>query len=261
AAATPFVGGLSAVGQSVTYSLTVTNTGPLTLHLQNLSDTVLGNIVVDGVVQPAVSPVTIIDASGLRSDGSLAPGATLTIFVTRTVQATDADPTVSTVTWVFNEQSDFLGPQVTASATNTVDLATFAGFLDYVKSTGGVSNPGVANALAAKAKNATAAYEAGHYQAAKGMLGAFINQVEAQRGKFITESAADKLLQYVMLLPISPRSSRQTFCNRAREFSDWRVIPNPIFARTGLAGRPCHDWWGAGRHRTPANGSPGSPPP
>src|SRR5262249_58009007 len=104
-AAAPFVG-LSAVGQSVTYPLTVTNTGAVTLYLQNVSDTLLGNIVVDGVVQAPVAPVTRIDASGLSSGGSLAPGATVTLFVTRTPQATDPNPTLNTVTFVFSDRSD-----------------------------------------------------------------------------------------------------------------------------------------------------------
>jgi hypothetical protein len=198
-AATPFVS-LSAVGQRVTYPLTVTNTGAVPLHLRNVSDTLLGNIVVNGVVQAPVGRVTSIDASGLSSDGSLAPNAAITIFVTRSVQATDPNPTLSTVTFVFSDRSDLGGTQVTASATDRVDLATFSGFLGFLTSTGGVSNQGIANALAAKATNAAAADDAGDYSAAKGILGAFINQVQAQRGKFITDAAADQLLEYATLL-------------------------------------------------------------
>jgi hypothetical protein len=198
-AATPFVS-LSAVGHSVTYPLTVTNIGAVTFYLQNVSDTLLGNIVVNGVVQAPVAPVTSIDASGLSSDGSLAPGAAVTIFVTRTVQATDPNPTLNTVTFVFNDRSDLGGTQVTASVTDRVDLATFSGFSDFLTSTGGVSNQGIANALAAKVTNAVADYDPGHYSAAKGILGAFINQVQAQRGKFITDAAADQLLEYASLL-------------------------------------------------------------
>jgi hypothetical protein len=198
-AATPFVS-LSAVGHSVTYPLTVTNTGAVTLYLQNVSDTLLGNIVVNGVVHTPVAPVTSIDASGLSSDGSLAPGGAVTIFVTRTVQATDPNPTLNTVTFVFNDRADLGGTQVTASVTDRVDLATFSGFSDFLTSTGGVSNQGIANALAQKATNAVADYDAGHYSAAKGILGAFINQVQAQRGKFITDAAADLLVEYASLL-------------------------------------------------------------
>jgi hypothetical protein len=147
-----------------------------------------------------VAPVTSIDASGLSSDGSLAPNATVTIFVTRTVQPTDPNPTLNTVTFVFNDRSDLTGAQVTTSVTDRVDLATFSGFLDFLTSTGGVSNPGIANALAAKATNAVADFNAGHFSAARGILGAFINQVQAQRGQFITDAAADQLIEYASLL-------------------------------------------------------------
>ena len=58
----------------------------------------------------------------------------------------------------------------------------------------------IANALAAKATHAVADFDAGHYSAAKGVLGAFINQVQAQRGKFITADAADLLVEYATLL-------------------------------------------------------------
>ena len=52
-AATPFVS-LSAVGHSVTYPLTVTNTGAVPLYVQTVGDTLLGNVVVNGVVQAPV---------------------------------------------------------------------------------------------------------------------------------------------------------------------------------------------------------------
>src|SRR5262249_1259535 len=120
--ATPFMG-FSKVGDPVTYSLTVTNTGASKLFLQNVTDTFLGTIVVNGVVQqpgaPGVNPfVTAITTSGLNPDGSLAPLASVTFFVTRTVQAGDPDPTTSTVTFNYNDRADFSGEVITASATN-----------------------------------------------------------------------------------------------------------------------------------------------
>jgi Domain of unknown function DUF11 len=119
--ATPF-NGVSKVGDSVTYALTVTNTGAGPVFVQNVSDTVLGNIVVNGVVQSPVGPVTNIDASALAANNPLAPGASVTIFVTRTVQASDSDPTISTVTWDYNDEADFSGPPISDSAVNTVNL-------------------------------------------------------------------------------------------------------------------------------------------
>src|SRR5262249_20715270 len=44
------------------------------------------------------------------------------IFVTRTVQAGDLDPTNSTVTFVYNTKTDFSGVQATASASDSVNL-------------------------------------------------------------------------------------------------------------------------------------------
>jgi uncharacterized repeat protein (TIGR01451 family) len=125
-AATPFTG-LSKVGDSVTYPLTVTNTGAVPLFIQNVSDTLLGTIVSghalkqpgDAGVNPAV---TGIDAGGFNFSQPLASGASLTINVTRTVQAGDSDPTVSTVTFTGTGDLAGLDDPVTASATNTVNL-------------------------------------------------------------------------------------------------------------------------------------------
>ncbi|HKB00780.1 MAG TPA: hypothetical protein VKD90_01110 [Gemmataceae bacterium] len=114
--------GVSKVGDSTVYPLTVTNMGAFPVYIQNVTDTLLGDIVVNGVVQAPLGAVTAIDASGISADGSLAPGASVTIFVTRTVQASDPDPTVSTTTFVFNDDADFSGDQITDTATNTVNL-------------------------------------------------------------------------------------------------------------------------------------------
>jgi hypothetical protein len=198
-AAPGFTSGLVGVGSPVTYALKVTNTGPVNVYVQNVTESLLGAIVVNGVVQAPVAPVTSIDASAL-GNGLLAPGQSVTIFVTRTVQPGDPSPTNSTVTFTVNTNADFSGVQVTAQATDQVEPATFSGFLDFLISTGGVSNQGIENALTEKATHAVADYDAGHYQATKGILGAFINQVKAQRGKFITDDAADQLLEYASLL-------------------------------------------------------------
>jgi hypothetical protein len=124
----------------------------------------------------------------------------VTIFVTRIVQPTDPNPTVNTATFVFNVSADFSGPAVAAGVTDTVTLATVAGFHDYFVATGGISNPGMVNSLEAKISNLVAAYDADHLNAAQGILGAFINEVQAQRGRTITGDAADQLLGYAFLL-------------------------------------------------------------
>src|SRR5262249_20032024 len=89
--ATPFSAN-SKVGDSVTYKLTVKNTGAMPLYLQSVTDTLLGNIVVGHTLQlpgaPGVNPfVTSIDAGTYDFTQQLAPNTSLTISVTRTVQA------------------------------------------------------------------------------------------------------------------------------------------------------------------------------
>jgi uncharacterized repeat protein (TIGR01451 family) len=117
--AAPQFQGLSKVGDPVTYPLTVQNTGSVTLYLQNVSDTLLGNIVSNGVYQAPVAPVTSITPG---CGASLAPGASCTILVTRTVQAGDPDPTPNTVTFVYNSAPDFSGNQVMTSVNDLVNL-------------------------------------------------------------------------------------------------------------------------------------------
>jgi uncharacterized repeat protein (TIGR01451 family) len=123
--ATPFTG-LSKVGDSITYQLKVKNTGAIPLFIESVTDTLLGNIVVNGVLkQPGNSgvnsAVTAI-TSAFNFSNALAPNATLTINVTRTVQQGDSDPTKSTVTFVGNHESDFSGDETTATADNSVNL-------------------------------------------------------------------------------------------------------------------------------------------
>jgi uncharacterized repeat protein (TIGR01451 family) len=119
--ATPF-NGVSKVGDSTVYALTVTNSGSGPVFVQSLSDSVLGDIIVNGVVQSPTGAVTGIDASDVLAANPLTPGQSATVFVTRTVQASDPDPTVSTVNWAYNDEPDFSGEPITASATNTVNL-------------------------------------------------------------------------------------------------------------------------------------------
>src|SRR5262249_51674733 len=120
--AAPQFTGVSKVGDPVTYPLTVQNTGATTLYLQNVTDTLLGNIVLNGKVQAPVSPVTSIDASAVAADGHLDPGQSVTIFVTRIVQATDPDSTFDTVTFAYNDSPAFTDTPVTTSVTDSVNL-------------------------------------------------------------------------------------------------------------------------------------------
>src|SRR5262249_398953 len=124
-AAPPFRG-LSKVGDPVTYPLTVQNTGAMPLFIQSASDTLLGNVLVNHTLQQpgtaGVDPSVTSISSNFDFSQPLAPGASLTIFVTRTVQPADADPTASTVSWVGTDDLAGQADPITASALNSVNL-------------------------------------------------------------------------------------------------------------------------------------------
>jgi hypothetical protein len=96
---------LSKVGDDVDYSITIENTGALTLYKDDISDTLLGDLTADA-----------------GCGDSLAPGATCTIAVSRTVQAGDPDPLPNTVTAVYNNRDDFSGTAVSDSDSHSVNL-------------------------------------------------------------------------------------------------------------------------------------------
>ena len=124
-AATPF-NGISKVGDPITYPLTVTNTGAMPLFIQSVTDTLLGTIVSNHALRsPGAagvnSAVTAI-SSGFNFSQPLATGASLTINVTRVVQAGDPDPTTSTYTVIGTDDLAGLEDPVTASASTSVNL-------------------------------------------------------------------------------------------------------------------------------------------
>ena len=95
----------SKVGDEATYTITVTNTGAVTLFKQSIIDNVIGNL------------------TGNASCGaSLAPGASCTITTPYTVQGDDPDPLVNTVSVLYNRTSNLLGAQVTDSASHSTNL-------------------------------------------------------------------------------------------------------------------------------------------
>ena len=129
--------GLSKVGDDSFYSLSVRNTGAFAVFPEDISDTVLGDILVAGVVRTTDSVITSInyDPQGvLQADGSLKPGDTLIIQVTRIVQPGDPDPIVSLTTYTFNDEADFSGDQMSdttnASAPNSINLFQPSATLD-----------------------------------------------------------------------------------------------------------------------------------
>ena len=63
-----------------------------------------------------------------------------------------------------------------------------------------VTNQGIANSLLAKLDNAQKAEAKGNQDAKAGMIGAFINEVEAQTGKAITPDVAAILISLAKVL-------------------------------------------------------------
>jgi uncharacterized repeat protein (TIGR01451 family) len=104
--------GLSKVGDPVDYTITVENTGQVTLHADDITDTLLGDLL------DPLNPYVTNSTCG----ASLAGGATCTISATRTVLAGDPDPLPNTVTIDYNELADFSGLSFTADDDHSVNL-------------------------------------------------------------------------------------------------------------------------------------------
>jgi uncharacterized repeat protein (TIGR01451 family) len=109
-------GTISKVGDAVSYTITIENTGIVPLFKEDISDTLLGAITVNGVDQ--VNPLITSNTCG----ASLAPGASCTITASRVVQAGDADPLPNTVTVVYDSEAGFLGDDVTRTDDHSVNL-------------------------------------------------------------------------------------------------------------------------------------------
>ena len=107
---------LSKIGDPVDYTVTIENTGHSTLYKRNISDTLLGVITTDGVDQ--ANPYVLTNTCG----ASLAPGATCTITLRRTVQAGDPDPLPNTVSILYSEKANFTGLEFPASDDHSVNL-------------------------------------------------------------------------------------------------------------------------------------------
>src|SRR5262249_31708301 len=71
--------------------------------------------------QPSAVGVTAI-TSNFNFSQPLAPGASLTILVTRTVQQSDPDPTFNTVTFVGTDDLAGISDKISTSVTDSVNL-------------------------------------------------------------------------------------------------------------------------------------------
>jgi uncharacterized repeat protein (TIGR01451 family) len=109
-------------GDLVTYPLTVQNTGAMPLYIQSVTDTLLGNVVVNHTLQSPSAPGVVSITSNFDFSQPLPVGGSLTILVTRQVQATDPDPTSNTVTFVGTDDLAGTEDPITTSVTDSVNL-------------------------------------------------------------------------------------------------------------------------------------------
>ncbi len=111
---------LSKVGDPADYTITITNDRAVPVFMDDITDTLLGDIVLDGVVQanPFVTDITCDDVG----KNPLAPGDSCTITASRTVLASDPDPLPNTVTVVYKGRADLSGTAVSDTASHSVNL-------------------------------------------------------------------------------------------------------------------------------------------
>ena len=107
---------LSKVGDDANYTITITNQGAITLFKDDITDTLLGNITLNGVNQANL----LINTN--TCGASLAPGASCTITATRTVQMGDPDPLPNIVTVVYNSNAALTAEARSATDDHSVNL-------------------------------------------------------------------------------------------------------------------------------------------
>ena len=107
---------LSKVGDPADYTITIRNTGAVTIFKDDITDTLLGPITVNGVDQ--VNPFV----TGNTCGASLAPNTTCTITATRTVQAGDPDPLPNTVSITYRGEADLSGAAIADTDDHSVNL-------------------------------------------------------------------------------------------------------------------------------------------
>ena len=115
---------LSKVGDPVDYTVTIHNTGHTTLFKDDISDSLLGDIAVNGTnVDPNGYVLSNNCGASLTKDDNAAGGTDeCTITLRRTVQGGDPDPLPNTVTIVYREHVDFTGQAFNRTASHEVNL-------------------------------------------------------------------------------------------------------------------------------------------
>jgi uncharacterized repeat protein (TIGR01451 family) len=108
---------LGKVGDPADYTITITNSGALTIYKDDITDSLLGDITSSGVDNQA-NPFVVSNNCG----ASLAPDASCTITLRRTVQADDPDPLPNTVDIVYRGKSDLSGSAVSDTDSHSVEL-------------------------------------------------------------------------------------------------------------------------------------------
>ncbi|MCH7998873.1 MAG: choice-of-anchor D domain-containing protein, partial [Chloroflexi bacterium] len=107
---------ISKVGDPADYTITITNSGAVTLFKQDIIDSLLGDITIGGVDQS--NPFVTSNTCGAE----LAPGASCTINLTYTVQPGDPDPLLNTVDVVYDSEAGLQGGEATSSSSHEVNL-------------------------------------------------------------------------------------------------------------------------------------------
>jgi hypothetical protein len=101
------------------------------------------------------------------------------------------------------DYSTALNPQqgsLTTSLVLTNSLTFFSAFIDHLQASGQITSKGIANSLQQKLDNAEQSVARGDLNSTRGLLGAFLHEVDAQSGKHIAATAADDLTAYALFL-------------------------------------------------------------
>ena len=163
-------------------------------------------------------PTNDADATGVTASHIYANAGTYTVTLT----VTDDDGATGTDTATITVQTP---------AQATEDLITTVESLELAQ--------GVENSLKAPLEAAIDALERGNDKAAIGQLNAFINHVEAQRGKKLSEEEADSLIEtaerIIASIESSPAAPVAKIVLAPRVFTLHQNYPNPFNSETNIS--------------------------